>query len=80
MSFVIMPIFFLSGAIFPLHDLPKFLEVITRIDPMTYGVDALRGVLSGQNFFSLGTDVGILIGLCVVVLLIGSYLFSTIEL
>ncbi|MDD5593751.1 MAG: ABC transporter permease [Candidatus Margulisbacteria bacterium] len=41
-NFVIMPIFFLSGALFPLDRLPGWLAVLTRIDPLTYGVDLLR--------------------------------------
>src|SRR5436190_8841661 len=45
MNFMVLPIFFLSGALFPLTNLPKALAIITRLDPLTYGVDALRGVL-----------------------------------
>jgi ABC-2 type transport system permease protein len=50
-NFVIMPIFFLSGALFPLDRLPGWLTVLTRIDPMTYGVDMLRGVMININLF-----------------------------
>ncbi len=50
-NFVIMPIFFLSGALFPLDRLPEWLTVLTRIDPLTYGVDLLRGVMIGVNTF-----------------------------
>ncbi|MEW6553436.1 MAG: ABC transporter permease [Actinomycetota bacterium] len=44
MNFVLMPMFFLSGALFPLQDLPRWMEILTRINPMTYAVDAIRGV------------------------------------
>ena len=50
-NFVIMPIFFLSGALFPLDRLPGWLTVLTRLDPMTYGVDLLRHVMLGINTF-----------------------------
>jgi ABC-2 type transport system permease protein len=45
MNFVLMPILFLSGAFFPLRGLPAWLEVLTRIDPAAYAVDALRRVV-----------------------------------
>ncbi len=46
-NFIIMPIFFLSGALFPLDRLPQWLAVLTRLDPLTYGVDLLRQVMLG---------------------------------
>src|SRR5258708_39066779 len=45
MNFLVMPIFFLSGALFPLKGLPAIMEYVIRIDPMTYGVDGLRAAL-----------------------------------
>ncbi|MDA8334702.1 MAG: ABC transporter permease [Peptococcaceae bacterium] len=45
MNFLIMPLFFLSGALFPLRGLPAWMGYLMRIDPLTYGVDALRNVL-----------------------------------
>jgi len=50
-NFVIMPIFFLSGALFPLDRLPSWLTLLTRIDPLTYGVDMLRSVMIGVGSF-----------------------------
>jgi len=49
MSFITMPMFFLSGALFPMNTAPKTLEVLSYIDPLTYGVDALRIILLGNN-------------------------------
>ena len=43
MNFLVMPIFFLSGALYPLSNLPTALTVLTRLDPLSYGVDGLRG-------------------------------------
>jgi ABC-2 type transport system permease protein len=47
MQFFLMPMFFLSGALFPLHGLPVWLSVLTQIDPVSYGVDPLRRVVFG---------------------------------
>ena len=47
MNFLVMPIFFLSGALFPLNNLPTALTLATRVDPLSYGVDGLRGALIG---------------------------------
>lgn len=44
MNFILLPMFFLSGAMFPLQNLPRWMDVLTKINPMTYGVDALRGI------------------------------------
>lgn len=79
MSFVVMPTYFLSGAIFPLSGLPKIMEVITRIDPLTYGVDGLRGALIATNHFSLYFNFGILLAVSLTFLSMGSYLFSKIQ-
>lgn len=79
MSFLVMPLFFLSGALFPLNNLPTVLSIITKIDPLTYGVDALRGFLIQQAHFNLGFDLGVLLLLSFIFLSLGSYLFSKIE-
>jgi ABC-2 type transport system permease protein len=44
MNFILLPMFFLSGALFPLQNLPGWMEALTKINPMTYAVDAIRGV------------------------------------
>lgn len=80
MNFLVMPTFFFSGAIFPLSGLPKILEVVTRINPLTYGVDVLRGFLINANHFSLLFSFGLLISLMILVLGMASYLFSKMEL
>lgn len=79
MNFLVMPLFFLSGALFPLEGLPPLLEVIARADPLSYGVDGLRGVLVNNSHFGVGADFLILSVITAVILLIGSYLFSKIE-
>jgi ABC-2 type transport system permease protein len=80
MNFLVMPIFFLSGALFPLDHLPKALAAITSINPLSYGIDGLRGTLIGQSHFRLLTDLTVLAIVAIVLLSIGSYMFSKIEL
>ena len=79
MNFLVMPMFFLSGSLFPLEGLPKALHIITLVDPVTYAVDGLRGTLLGISHFSLWLDFGILAGITILCLVIGSYLFNKIE-
>ncbi len=50
MQFILMPMFFLSGALFPLKNIPGWLVFLNRIDPVTYGVDPMRqAIMSGMN-------------------------------
>jgi ABC-2 type transport system permease protein len=79
MNFLVMPIFFLSGALFPLQGLPKAMEIVTKIDPLSYGVDGLRGALTANWIFGLTTDILVLSAFAAVFLTIGSYLFSKIQ-
>jgi ABC-2 type transport system permease protein len=79
MNFMVLPIFFLSGALFPLANLPLAMTIITRLDPLAYGVDGLRGVLINTWQFSLAFDVTLLAAIAVVFLSLGAYLFTRIE-
>jgi ABC-2 type transport system permease protein len=79
MNFMVTPIFFLSGALFPLANLPMALTVITRIDPLTYGVDALRASLISASHFGFAVDLTLLAVLAVTFLSLGGYLFSRIQ-
>lgn len=78
-NFLVMPLFFLSGAIFPIKGLSPALYAVVKINPLTYGVDALRGTLVGLNNFSLTHDFSILALIIIIFLLVTSYLFSRIE-
>ena len=79
MNFLVMPIFFLSGALFPLQGIPTILEIVARIDPLTYGIDGIRGVLINGNNFSITTDLLIVVVVAAALLGIGSYLFEKIQ-
>jgi ABC-2 type transport system permease protein len=78
-NFIIMPLFFLSGALFPLDSLPGSLKLVTQLNPLSYGVDGLRGALTGVSHLGLGLDFIVITVLGFIVTLIGSYLFSKIE-
>ena len=79
MNFLVMPMFFLSGALYPLSGLPRILAVITRLDPLTYGVDGLRGAFIGAGHYTVATDVAVLSGFAAVFLVLGAYSFSRIQ-
>jgi ABC-2 type transport system permease protein len=80
MNFLVMPLFFFSNALFPVQGLPKALQIIVRLNPLTYGVDGIRGSFSHTFVFGLGTDLVVLGLLTSVLLAIGSYSFSKIQL
>ncbi|MDI6815818.1 MAG: ABC transporter permease [Actinomycetota bacterium] len=79
MSFLIMPTFFLSGALFPLEGLPGVLTYITMFNPLSYGVDALRGALIGSTHFGFLVDFAALGIGGTILLFIGGYLFSKVQ-
>ena len=79
MNFLIMPLFFLSGSLFPLDTAPVVLTMIARVDPLSYGVDGLRGTLIGVSHFGLSLDIGILASITFAFLWLGSVLFKRIE-
>lgn len=79
MNFLVMPTFFLSGALFPLQEIPSFLSTISKFNPLSYGVDGLRSSLNNAGYFGLTLDLAVLICLSLIILIIGSYLFSKIE-
>jgi len=79
LNFLIMPIFFLSGALFPLTNLPPVIYFISRIDPLTYGVDGLRGAITGMSTFGTFSDLIVIGVLSALICAIGAVLFSKIE-
>jgi len=79
MNFLVMPLWFLSGALYPLQGLPAALAVLTRVDPLTYGVDGVRGIMVGNTHFGVALDVGVLLGVGVLFVIAGAWRFSKIE-
>lgn len=79
MNFLVMPIFFLSGALYPLSNLPAALNAATRIDPLSYGIDGLRGSLIGLAQIGLSMDAVVLAVLGSVFMGLGAWSFSKIQ-
>jgi ABC-2 type transport system permease protein len=69
----------LSGALYPLTNLPKALSAITSVDPLAYGVDALRTILIGGTHFGLKLDTAVLLLVTTALLFLSSRLFSRIQ-
>jgi ABC-2 type transport system permease protein len=60
-SFVVFPLFFLSGALFPLSHLPSWLGALTAADPATYGVSVMRSAILGIGSEAIGVNAAILV-------------------
>jgi len=79
MNFLVMPMFFLSGALYPINNLPKVFSAIVSVDPLAYGVDALRTVLINRPFYGLSLDIVVLVVVALVFLAVGTRMFSKIQ-
>jgi len=80
-NFVIWPLFFFSGALFDVSssDLPDFLKTITQLDPLTYGVDALRTLILGHGSFPFYLDVAVLIVMGIIFSYLGVLSFGRMQ-
>jgi len=79
-SFLIFPMFFLSGALFPINNLPPWIATFTFLDPMTYAVDGLRGVLVGISQFQIYFDFLVVSAFSFVMVLIGIFAIKRMKL
>lgn len=79
MNFLVMPLFFLSGSIFPLDTAPKALRVLGRVDPLSYGIDGLRYAFIGNSAWSPWFDLLILTLFSLAVFAIGKHFFEKME-
>jgi len=75
-TFVIFPLFFLSGALFPLENLPSYLSTLTTVNPVNYVVDMLRGLLIGLQYYETWENVLVLAGFAMAANLIGIQAFK----
>jgi ABC-2 type transport system permease protein len=78
-SFLVFPLFFLSGALFPINNLPSWLHAFTTLNPVTYAVDGMRGVMLGISTYPVIMDFGVLLGFATVMIVIGSIAFSRMK-
>jgi len=80
MNFLVLPIYFLSGALFPLTNQGKVMGVITRLDPLSYGIDGMRNVFgSPLAAFNPRLDLLVLVVLGCILLVFGAHRFNKIE-
>jgi ABC-2 type transport system permease protein len=79
MNFVIFPLFFLSGALYPIENFPTWLRYISKVDPLTYGVDGLRASLIGVSSFSMIYNFVLLLIFSTVMIVLGAYFFEKSE-
>ncbi len=78
-NFIIMPLFFLSGALFPIDTSAKVLQIIANLNPLAYGVDGLRFALTGAHHFNIFLTTFILLAIGFAISYIGSKMFEKIE-
>ncbi len=93
MNFLVMPLYFLSGAMFPIMSAPGWMKALMQVNPLTYGVDALRSVcLSGEGssvlataeqdglvLGSLGLDVAVMVLVAALLAGVAAWRFSQAE-
>ncbi|KAF0135345.1 MAG: antibiotic transport system permease protein [Candidatus Saganbacteria bacterium] len=78
-NFIIMPLFFLSGALFPTDKLPQWLLLLNRFDPLTYGVDLLRKTIIGISNFHSIINIGVLLVFTLIMFSIAVFEFNISE-
>ncbi len=78
-NLLIMPMFFLSSALYPLNHVPTALRIISTCNPVSYMVDALRDLLANQTHFGLGKDLAVMTATFVVCLAFAVNRFNRIQ-
>jgi ABC-2 type transport system permease protein len=78
-QFLVFPLYFLSGAIYPLTGIPTALKIISGINPLSYAIDGLRSLLIHQSHFSFSVDLGVLILTVIVLMTFGAISFRRIR-
>ncbi|MEO0114761.1 MAG: ABC transporter permease [candidate division WOR-3 bacterium] len=76
MNFVIMPMWFLSGSMFPPTGLPKWLNILVRANPLTYGVDLIRGLILRLSYYSVWFSLGYLVVFAIAITFLAVYFFN----
>lgn len=76
MNFFVMPLFFLSGALFPIENLPYFLKFLSLLDPLTYGVDLMRNVIIGTSHLSIYFSLVVVFLFTLISGIIGTWVFN----
>jgi len=79
LSFIVLPIFLLSGALFPVSGLPSLLKFAVYLDPLTYGVDGLRAIILNYSVLPLYVDVSIVAFFALAMVLLSAFVFNRRE-
>lgn len=79
-SFVIYPIFLLSGALYPIERLPSWFKIFVYFNPATYAIDALRYIILEKSTMNIFLDLGIILSVDFILILFGTYAFNKIKL
>jgi ABC-2 type transport system permease protein len=79
-SFAVYPLFLLSGALYPLNELPQWMQVLTHIDPATYAVDGLRNVIIHRSTYTYASNLLIVLGFDIALILVGTWAFRRMKL
>jgi ABC-2 type transport system permease protein len=78
-NFLVVPLFFLSGSMYPLDNIPKVMKVIASVNPLSYAIDAMRTTMINQSHFGLTTDFIVMLGSLIVLFGFSVYRFKRIE-
>jgi len=76
MSFLTMPLVLLSGAFFPISNLPAWLKTLVYLNPLTYGVEALRYFLLGNSIIPVWQSIIVLVIFSIAMITLGGKLFG----
>lgn len=78
-NFLLIPLFFLSSALYPLNNVPQAMRIIASVNPISYAVDAVRSTLIGVSHFGLPLDFAVLAGTLALFLFFGTYRFNKLQ-
>jgi ABC-2 type transport system permease protein len=80
-NFLIMPLYFLSGALYQVQLAPSWLSFIAHLNPLMYGVDGIRGAILGSSYaqYPIWLDIAVIGAFAVAMILLGGYLFKKIK-
>jgi ABC-2 type transport system permease protein len=79
-SFVIFPMFFLSGAFFPIDNLPGYLSPFVYVNPITYSVDGIRSAMLGRSTFPMALDLAVITLFALLMIFVGTHAFKKMKL
>lgn len=78
-SFIIFPMFLLSGAFYPLKNLPIWMAILTQINPVSYAIDGLRAVILGSSTLPFAFDLSVVLGFVAIMVVLGTWAFNRMK-